>query len=117
MLTRAETDELGLGQESEDCRKCGIEYVNFPIEDRGVPANIFEFKTFVDQIAARVKEGKSVAMHCRAGIGRSSLLACSVLVRLDTPSGQAWLLVQEARGCPVPDTAEQQRFVDRLGKM
>jgi protein-tyrosine phosphatase len=117
MLTQSETEELGLTLEPEECHACGIEFLNFPIEDRGLPTNVLEFKKFVEQIAKLLGEGKSVAVHCRAGIGRSSLLACSVLVRLGIAGNHAWLLVQEARGCPVPDTAEQRVFVDRLVKM
>jgi protein-tyrosine phosphatase len=114
MLTPGEMEELALTQEQEECCACGIEYLNFPIEDRAVPKNVIEFKKFVDQIATRVKEGKSVAIHCRAGIGRSSLLACSVLVSLGSACSQAWLLVQKARGCSVPDTREQKDFVEAL---
>lgn len=114
MLTKNEMKELGLLLEQEECRAYGVEYLNFPIEDRGLPGNVARFKEFVGQIATRSKRGKSVAIHCRAGIGRSSLLLCSVLVRLGFTCGQAWSLVQDARGCPVPDTLEQKAFVERF---
>jgi protein-tyrosine phosphatase len=115
-LTQSEITELGLHQEQEECRACGIQYLNFPIEDRSVPESLLQFKAFVDQVAVQVKEGKSVAIHCRAGVGRSSLLACSVLVRIGFKSQQAWLMVQQARGCSVPDTEEQKQFVEILAK-
>ena len=117
MLTQNEMKELGLLLEQEECRACGIECLNFPIEDRGLPGDISRFKEFVDQIAIRSKEGKSVAIHCRAGIGRSSLLLCSVLVQLGFSCSQAWGLIQDARGCPVPDTAEQKAFVERFADL
>lgn len=116
MLTQSEIEELGLLQEKEECQICGLEYLNFSIEDRAVPGDVYEFKRFVDQVATRVKEGKSVAIHCRAGIGRSSLLACSVLVRLGVTRSQSWLLIRKARGCSVPDTTEQERFVEVLSE-
>jgi hypothetical protein len=37
MLTQNEMKELGLLLEQEECRACGIEYLNSPIEDRGLP--------------------------------------------------------------------------------
>ena len=114
MLVQSEMEELGLLQEREECQACGLEYLNFPIEDRAVPENVHVFKRFVDQVATQVKEGKFVAIHCRAGIGRSSLMACSVLVRLGVARSQAWLLIWKARGCSVPDTIEQERFVDLI---
>lgn len=114
MLAQNEMRELGLMLEQEECCACGMEYRNFPIEDRGLPGDISRFKEFVDQIATGAKEGKSVAIHCRAGIGRSSLLLCSVLVQLGFTCNQAWGLVQDARGCPVPDTSEQKAFAERF---
>ncbi|HWF03653.1 MAG TPA: dual specificity protein phosphatase family protein [Candidatus Angelobacter sp.] len=115
-LTQSEIKELGLTQEQEECRACGIQYFSFPIEDRSVPEGLLQFKAFVDQVAALVKEGKAVAVHCRAGIGRSSFMACSVLVRIGFRCPQAWLMVQQARGCSVPDTEEQKEFVEILAK-
>jgi protein-tyrosine phosphatase len=114
LLTSVEISELELEKEQTDCLLCGIEYLNFPIEDRAVPTNPVEYTKFVGQVAMQLKEGKSVAVHCRAGIGRSSLLASSLLIVLGIPLEQAWLLVQNARGCAVPDTAEQREFVERF---
>src|SRR5215207_7452876 len=37
LLEREEVSELGLQREAELCRACGIEFVSFPIPDRGVP--------------------------------------------------------------------------------
>lgn len=100
MLTKNEMKELDLLLEQEECRACGVEYHNFPIDDRGLPGDISRFKQFVEQIAARVKEGNSVAIHCRAGIGRSSLLLCSVLVRLGFTCNQAWGFSSGRAGLP-----------------
>lgn len=114
MLTQSEIQELGLALESEECQALGLEYMNFAIEDRGTPERALEFKGFVSGVVAKLREGKSVAVHCRAGIGRSSLLACSVLVRSGIECSQAWSLVEKARGCPVPDTNQQNIFVEAL---
>jgi protein-tyrosine phosphatase len=107
---------LGLSREQEECQDRGIGYLNFPVEDRAIPLDIQEFKRFVDHLVIQLKEGKALAVHCRAGIGRSSLLACAVLVRSGFTCQQAWALIQQARGCPVPDTIEQRAFVERLAR-
>lgn len=112
MLTPGEIEELRLIMEQESCRECGIEYLNFPINDRTVPGNVQDFDFFVDRIATELNAGKAIAVHCRAGIGRSALLAASVLVRLGLTPAVAWNLIQNARGCPVPDTPEQRNFVE-----
>jgi hypothetical protein len=44
-------------------------------------------------------------------IGRASLLAASVLIRLGWDANAAFSAIQLARGCPVPDTEQQRRWV------
>ncbi len=50
-------------------------------------------------------------IHCRAGIGRSGMLAACVLVKAGLDPEAALQRVSEARGCPVPDTEEQRAWV------
>ena len=61
-----------------------------------------------------LSEGRCVGIHCRQGIGRSSLLAATLLVLTGMDFEEAWRRVEAARGCPVPDTAEQKAWVDRF---
>ena len=63
-------------------------------------------------IVTRLNEGKAVAVHCRAGIGRSSLIAACVLVLLGFAPGMAFDLIGKARGVKVPDTEGQRDWVD-----
>jgi protein-tyrosine phosphatase len=49
--------------------------------------------------------------QCFAGIGRSTLLACTTLVMLGVGAEQALRLVTEARGLPVPDTEAQRHWL------
>ena len=53
-------------------------------------------------------------IHCRAGIGRSSLLAAAVLRVEGRTADEAWQRITEARGLPVPDTDEQRDFLVQL---
>jgi len=116
MLTRDETEELGLNREQEECGECGIEFLNFPIEDRGLPNDVVGFRKFADELSSRMKRGQSIAIHCRAGIGRSSMMACAVLLSLGVRCEDALRLVQAARGCTVPDTPEQRSFVEGFSR-
>ncbi len=104
MLTEAEARELGLAKESKECEAASIRFVNIPITDRSVPVDKTPFLVAVDDLATAVGKGKFVAVHCRACIGRSSLLAVSILVRLGWKADDAFEAVQTARKCPVPDT-------------
>jgi protein-tyrosine phosphatase len=55
------------------------EYV---VEDYGAPENWAEFLGMVDEIAYDLKTGQRVLIHCCVGIGRTGMLAASVLCRL-----------------------------------
>jgi hypothetical protein len=65
-----------------------------------------------EAIVTRLNEGKAVAVHCRAGIGRSSLIAACVLVLLGFAPGMAFDRIGKPRGVKVPDTGGQRDWVD-----
>ena len=111
MLTDEEAEELGLNDESAECAAAGISFVNVAIPDRSVPSDANAFLCSVEQLVARVQEGRYLAVHCRAGIGRSTVLAASILVRLGWDAKTAFDAIEAARGCSVPDTPEQKHWV------
>jgi protein-tyrosine phosphatase len=111
MLMEEESRELGLEGESENCKAAAITFMNIPIPDRSVPPDRETFLKAVDRLAQLVGEGKFVAVHCRASIGRSSVLAVAVLARLGGKTNIAFDAVESARGCPIPDTPEQRQWV------
>ena len=111
MLTNEEAGELGLEQEAAECNAAGIQFVNVAIPDRSVPSDKDAFLRSIERLAELVRGGRYIAVHCRACIGRSSLLAASVLVRLGWDANAAFDAIQIARGCPVPDTSEQRKWV------
>jgi protein-tyrosine phosphatase len=110
MLTGDEVEELGLTEEPEICGRLGVAFSRFAIEDRGVP-ELAELVPVVEGIVDDLTRGKSVAVHCRAGIGRSGLLVACVLTRFGHSAEAAIESVSRARGVPIPDTAEQAEFV------
>jgi protein-tyrosine phosphatase len=107
LLHRYEADELDITAEQSLCSTHGIGYRCFPIRDRGTPESLPEFIALADEIVTSLRQGLAVAIHCRAGIGRSGLLAATVLHRLGTPAAQVFDIVSKARGLTVPDTSEQ----------
>src|SRR5580704_9521933 len=74
MLQPDEATELGLAAEAELCAAAGIKFRSFPIADRATPTSTVDFAEFVEGLRAEIHAGRSVAVHCRASIGRSSLL-------------------------------------------
>jgi len=111
MLTEEEANDLGLHRESWECEAAAIKFINLPIPDRSVPSDRDVFLCSVEHLAEMVRAGRSLGVHCRASIGRSSVLVVSVLVRLGWDADKAFYAVESARGCPIPDTPEQRQWV------
>jgi protein-tyrosine phosphatase len=111
LLEAEEVFELGLRQEVELCRRHGMEFMSFPIKDRGVPASIDAAHALARSITGRLEDGTAVAVHCRAGIGRSSLIAACALVCSGYDADAAFALIGKARGLHVPDTEQQREWV------
>jgi len=111
-LTPSENEELGLVEESQCCQDSGMKFLAFPIEDRSVPISHSEFSDLVDSVMDSLRKGKGVAVHCRAGIGRSSMIVASALIRNGLSAESAFRAIEESRGCSVPDTPEQRQWVE-----
>lgn len=111
LLETDEIDELGLRGEADLCRKAGITFVSFPIRDRGVPGSVPDTARLARSIVDRLHEGKAEAIHCRAGIGRSALIAACTLVLCGLDPDIALSRIADVRGVAVPDTDEQRQWV------
>lgn len=110
-LTFEESKELGLLEEERCCSEGDLGFVSFPIEDRSVPVSCDEFVRLLESVTGYLQKGKAVAVHCRAGIGRSSIIVASTLIRSGLSVESAFRVIADARGCAVPDTPEQRRWV------
>jgi protein-tyrosine phosphatase len=114
LLTSDEATELGVADEGPAVRAAGMEFIPFPIPDRGVPEAAAAASLFAS-LAAGLAAGKTVAVHCRQGIGRSALIAAGLLIRAGLGADAAVARVAAARGLPVPETADQRRWLTTVG--
>lgn len=114
LLTPYEIGDLELQAEAELCATLGIELVPYPIEDMRVPPSLAETRELVARLLAALREGRGVAVHCRAGIGRSSTIAACVLVAAGLSPEEAFARITAARGVELPDTDEQRAWVERF---
>lgn len=94
-------------------------YLRKPIRDHGLPESAQQMQEILDQLDAALAEGRRIYLHCRAGIGRTNLVAgCwfasaggggdAALVRLNerwrsSPRSQSWPAV--------PETEAQSNYV------
>jgi protein-tyrosine phosphatase len=68
----------------------------------------------LDEVYNELQLGKNVLVHCRQGIGRAGMIAASLLVLDGTEPRTAIEEVSKARGVPVPETADQEQWINRL---
>ncbi len=118
LLEPEEVDELGLTPTGRTL-PCSRHLSSYPSRSRieGVPTISARRVLMLAPNPSRRRwpTARSVAVHCRAGIGRSSgdrglrFLACAGL-----DAERALVLIKEARGANVPDTPEQRRLGARL---
>ena len=114
LLTHEEIAELGLQNEPALCGEIGLTFISYPIMDRNVPDSITEFLIFVDQIHDYLCDDRGVAIHCRMGIGRSSLVAACLLMKFDFSAENAFRSISRDRGIDVPDTNDQIEWVNSI---
>lgn len=111
LLEPEEVAELGLNGEASLCGEHTIEFVSFPVRDRDVPSSRLTVSGLARMLVSRVGQGQTAAIHCRAGIGRSSVIAACALICLGTRPNRAFEMIARARGVDVPDTEEQRMWV------
>ena len=114
LLTPEESSELGLREEGEHARAAGLEFHGFPITDRGVPGSRAATVELIEVLGRELAAGRRVALHCRQGIGRSALVAASLLVAAGEEPATALRTIERVRGVPVPETAAQRQWVEEL---
>ncbi|MCG8591646.1 MAG: tyrosine protein phosphatase [Proteobacteria bacterium] len=112
LLEAAEARELDLDREAAACREANIEFVSFPIRDRDVPESARALLELVRNLGGQLEASRSLAIHCRAGIGRASLLAATLLAAGGIDVSEAFARIAAARGLSVPDTPDQVGWVE-----
>lgn len=116
LLTNAENEELGLQREPEVARQKGINFYSLPVEDRGVPSSLSSVESLAAELNRELNREKKIAIHCRQGIGRSSLLAAAVLISAGDDLDQSLRVIRESRGVNVPETTEQLNWLNQFAK-
>lgn len=111
LLSPEENEELGLIREAASVRNHGLQFLNYSIPDLGVPSSRETARGFLETLYKDLMAGRNIAVHCRGSIGRSGLVASSLLVLSGIDPIEAFCQVTAARGFPAPETAEQREWV------
>lgn len=78
-------------------RSEGMDALHIPVPDYGTPSDLEKWAKALDLAAGAAKDGKNVAVHCLAGIGRTGIfLACLAKVELNLEGEKAIHWVRES---------------------
>jgi protein-tyrosine phosphatase len=111
LLEQHEISELGLRNEASLCLKHALDFINFPIVDRGIPEKGSKIDQLISQLVLKIQSGETVVTHCRMGIGRASIIAASILLQYGFKTEQILQKITSSRGLKVPDTEEQVQWL------
>ena len=112
LLEPTEARNLGLESERLEVRARDMGFVSFPIPDMGRPSSLVEFSQLSRDLCAQISSGINTLIHCRAGIGRSGLMAAAILLHTGMNVREAFDHVSKMRGVKVPETPEQELWLN-----
>lgn len=81
------------------CAARNLEWLHLPVADEQVPLVDFDIAWGLarERIQALLAAGRSIAIHCKGGSGRTGLIAARILIDSGVPREDAVALVQALR--------------------
>lgn len=116
LLEKKEAEELELSNEKRECEKQEIKFLSYPIKDRQVPDSMKDTLKIGLQINDSLEIGNSIVLHCRQGIGRTSLLTSVILLQQEYSLDYILSYLTSIRGCSVPETSLQSDWLVRFNQ-
>jgi protein-tyrosine phosphatase len=112
LMEEHEYEELQIAGLRERAADYGIEVLWFPIRDTSCPESDEEFDEAVGRIVGALRDGKTVIIHCKGGLGRTGLTAAAGLLSASSEltAGEAISAVRRARAGAV-ENERQEEFV------
>lgn len=114
LLSESEKEVHALQNQRKTYGAFNIQLEEFPIQDFNTPVSSDNFKKLIQFLSDEVIAGKSIGIHCMAGVGRTGILAVSLLCALGVGIQAAMQHVSQHRECNIPDTEEQMQWLQEF---
>lgn len=110
-----EFDAFSVTQLPEKVKALGMQWMHFPIRDRGIPNSQFEllWESRSHLIKDVINSGSNVVIHCLGGLGRTGMVSARLLIEMGMYHEKAMQLVREARPGAI-ETYKQECYVRKL---
>lgn len=81
------------------CAEFGMAWFHFPVEDDAAPADEFasQWELHSAEILKMLADGKTIAVHCKGGSGRTGLMIANILLARQLPLDRVTEQVQAIR--------------------
>ncbi|WP_426313809.1 cyclin-dependent kinase inhibitor 3 family protein [Methylobacterium fujisawaense] len=116
LLEAHEFDLLKVRGLPDAVRDAGMAWHHAPIPDVSTPGPAFEaaWRTIGPRIAAELRHGQSVVLHCRGGLGRAGMIAAMLVIIMGEDPRRAIERVRAARLGAI-ETPAQEAYVQWIG--
>jgi ADP-ribosyl-[dinitrogen reductase] hydrolase len=111
-LDQQELSRMGAGELPVLVQSRPFRWVQLPITDFGVPseATVLEWCGLLKLLLDQLHSNERILLHCAAGLGRSGMMAATLLKALGMATDDAIQLIRQSRPGTV-ETPEQEQFV------
>jgi len=99
LMPSHEMQENEVADLPEACAEVGMAWFHFPVEDDAAPADEFasQWELHSAEILQMLADGKTIAVHCKGGSGRTGLMIANILLAQQVPLDQVTEQVQAIR--------------------
>lgn len=118
LLEESEFQLYGVPDLLDRVSEAGLDAIHFPIVDVSTPRKTQsgQYMELIARIVDLLREGNTTVVHCRGGLGRTGIVAASVLVATGRSADEAIRLVRRFRGNHAVETPEQEEYVRTFEK-
>lgn len=116
LLGEHEVERLGIPDLAARASRTDLRWVFAPIDDGKTPDAAFSetWETLGPRVRNILRRGGRVLIHCRAGLGRTGMLAASLLVELGQSPTDAIEAVRSARPGTIENAAQEAYVRSRI---